>query len=535
MITVLSCPTPAGWRGHARIDGATVIADPSSPLTWTADHITKRVRIWIDMSLTLLPGPRHPRGSASQIIIQGRAVPATVGTAKVVSTPIDPARAVEVIVPDAHAITGTIALNAHTATLPDHPAPADVLDLEAWIETPNDAMCWDTSRWDRTTWTRPIDDTATTLVWDTGAWDQKRWHSHLTTTTWTSIIGPATHITTRRGSTATGPVLKAEAGTLQITAGDALDPRRLSLTLGTPVRLYNWTTATPIWTGRVTDVKSTPRKGGGADVVITCADIIASLATTTRYGARPDGGGLEPWRARLTRLMTTAPTVKTHLIGTSYTAVCPTVWETNLAAHLDALVATSGGAWAADRTGGITIWATLPTTPPAYALTDQRTTTGPKPLYYTAGPATWDTAAITARIDATTHPAAPDENGEWRAVDHKVTVTNQTTATAWGGTTATIDLITPAEDRATETAARRLLARAATTPIMTTARLTAAGPTTTDPTLMTHLGALDPLTTLTATQTGDTTTVYIASITHDITPTTWETTLTLTPTERTHR
>ena len=221
---------------------------------------------------------------------------------------------------------------------------------------------------------------------------------------------------------------------------------------GTPIRLYHWPTATLIWTGWVTDLATTPAKTGRGSTTITASDAVARLVAVTRYGARPEGGRTETWRQRLARLMTSAPAGLEYTVRTtSETEVCPTVWETDLASHLDALVATTGGAWTVTRDGRIEVWATLPDQAPALTLTDtlDLPDDGTEAIAYTAGPSTWTAARVIAGIEATTHDAAPDEQGEWRAADTTVTVTDTTSTASWGGMSVRVDLMTPSQGTAT--------------------------------------------------------------------------------------
>ena len=166
-------------------------------------------------------------------------------------------------------------------------------------------------------------------------------------------------------------------------------------------------------------------------------------------------------------------------------------------------------------------------------LTDTHDDDGnPVPVWhYTDGPASWSASQLIAAIDATTHDAALNtENQQWNAADTKITVSNATTASAWGGATVSVDMLALSTGDSLETSARRLLRRATTAPLMTSARLIPTGANLTSPlSKIRACASLDPLTVVSARQRDESGDVYIAGITHDITPTSWQTDITLTP------
>lgn len=420
--------------------------------------------------------------------------------------------------------------------IPDNPEPCDVLALDVWAPVPTQALRWDLDRWDRALWDtpRPLPGA---LVWDTGVWGGARWWDTSQDTWWAAILGPSTTVTTRRGMSASGPVLKADAGTLSVTATDNLDPRALGLVYGAPIRLYHWPTRTAIWTGYVTDVTITPIKDGGYTVALDAADDVAQVVAVTRYGARSDSGGPETWHERLARLMASAPTVPVTVAADSSAMICPTVWETSLAAHLDALVASTGGWWTGNRWGGITIAATPPDTSPVALLTDQADAVPGRAWRYTAGPSSWSSSKLIAALKATTHTAAPDDKGEWRATDQTWTVTDPSTTAAWGGTTAAVDLLTP-DEATTRVAAARLLRRATDAPPLTSATIRPVSRRTRPVSRRTRpdeqaadmadAAALDPGQPVATRARDETGAALIAAVAHTITPTTWTTDLTLT-------
>ncbi|WP_165215263.1 hypothetical protein [Schaalia sp. ZJ1691] len=525
MTTTIHTSHSTGWTGVTSTSGTTMYSS-SGQLSWSLSLI----RPGHAHRITLHAYSYSPAGTVN-ILIQGRAYTIPTYTWRTITHDVDPERPLTVNVA-ATRLDATVTVEA-LEDLPDNPIPADVLALEALLPIPTAAMRWDLSRWDRSAWqtTRPIPGT---LIWNEGRWDQTYWEDQTLTTTWTDILGPCTRVSTIRGVASTGPVLAARAGTLALEATDDLNPRQLGLVYGTPIRLYHWPTATLIWAGNVSDVSTTPSKTGKGSTAIQAVDLVATIVNTTRYGARPDGGGNEVWSRRLARLATSLPQGTTYqtVINDASTPIVPTVWETTLANHLDALVASTGGAWCANRDGtSISVWASLPTGAPEIALTDNYDDKNAAQTvwYYTAGPSTWTASNVIAGIDATTHPASLDDTGEWHADDETTTVTDDTTTQSWGGSIIDVDVLT-IPGNPTRDAARRLLKRATDAPTLTGATLYPKSSRIHDGgRLMTEASHIDPLTPVIAIQSGERSTALIASIHHDITPETWKTSLELTP------
>lgn len=384
-----------------------------------------------------------------------------------------------------------------------------------------------------------------------------------TTTDWQDITRPVTALATVRGVSATGPVLASQVGTLTVDALDALDPRQTGLHHGTAVRLLHWPTRTVLFSGTVSAIKVTPQPPTSRhaySVELTAADTTAHLASQTRHGAKADGGdGSEAWTLRIARLMASAPQVGVDVTGESSILMCPTVWETSLARHLDAACASVGGAWMVTRDGRVQVTPTIPThqDPPSWAassgswqgeagawlapgrptpawgltLTDEAPTRLDAGQWsYTGLDASWASGDVVSEIQATNHPAALVE-GAWQAADQEVTVTDASTTAAWAGTSATVDLTVAAD---TAGAAARLLRRATDQPTPRTVTLRPAHPAGPPDRarLMAMATLLDPLQPLTVRARGDTHHMLTTSVTHTITPHDWTTTLALTP-ERT--
>lgn len=517
---------PDQWTGVASHTATTMTADSGGVLStvigWLRPGRPHTVTITVRASAPVGAGP-------ISVVIQGTVRELIAGIGGQASAAVDTTRPVTVAVSNVREVSVWLTVDTPD-TVPANPRPADVLAADVWAPVPTQAMRWDLDRWDRTVWQTPIAAPGT-LVWDRGRWGQAAWWDTELDATWTPILGPATSVTCRRGMAATGPVLKAQAGTLTVTAGKDLDPRRLGITVGAPIRLYHWPSRRAIWLGSVSDVTLTPDKDGTTTVEISAADDVARLVGITRSGARPEGGGLETWGGRLARLMGSAPGMDVTCPDALGPAVCPTVWETSLAAHLDALVATSGGWWTGNRWGGITISAGLPAGSAVMTLTDSHT--GPatgKVWAYTAGPSAWQASALISSITGTTHAAAPDDKGEWRADDQSQTVTDPTTATAWTGTSATVDLLATSPVAATG-ALTRLLARATDAPPLAAATIRPVSRATKGAAQagdMTAAAGIDPGQSALTIAAGEQGIAMVAAVAHTITTTTWTTELTLT-------
>lgn len=417
----------------------------------------------------------------------------------------------------------------------EFPTPRDVLSLQARYPMHGaNGLRWNHHRWDREAWTTG-GDRPSTLIWDRYAWDTRAWEKSETVTDyWQDITAPVTDMSITRGVQATGPALTARVGTLTIRAIDALSPRATGIHHGTPVKLIHWPTRTPIYTGIITDLTVTPHKPGGRikyEVEFTCSDTVARLAAITRYGAKAGvGDGSETLRARLERLIASAPGLEYAIDSTDAAArMCPTVWETSLAKHIDALTASVVGSWSVTRTGVVSILVNRPTVP-SLTFTDAMDTDTSRGVWsYTAIANEWTASDSIAHVTITNHNAGRDENGEWRAEDLEVTVSDPTAADVWGGTTVSID--TTLAGNVLEATARRYLTAA--NPEPTPSRITLApahkhGPANRN-TLMRQASRLDPITAATVEFRGDSTPVLITQVTHTITPTTWTTTLDLAP------
>jgi hypothetical protein len=418
------------------------------------------------------------------------------------------------------------------ATVPDQPVPGQVLALFGFLPILGlETFRLGTSRLGRDALTAGVSPTSV-FVLGRDKLGTVRLVKPADTYEWRDLLPDATAVETTRGVSAAGPILTAQVGTLTATAWDAWDPRATGLHHGTEIHLIHWPTRTRAFTGIVTDIKTTPQRPDARHSYqsqITASDAVAILASTTRHGAKGSTtDGTETWTARIASLMAST-TVPYKIASTSTATMCPTVWETSLAKHLDAACASVAGAWNLNPHGIAIIRATLPTDDPSITLTDTQTTDLNNDVWsYTAIDDAWAASDAITRIEATTHTAALDDYSTWQSDDTTTTVENATGIYTWGGSSTTVDLTVPALNLTA--AATRLLRRVPDAPAPATVTLAPAhthGPADRAQ-HMARAAALDILDVAEVTRRSETSTVLITTIAHTITPTAWTTTLGLT-------
>lgn len=534
MVT-LPPPPPSTWEG-ARIEALTggktrfTLAPGSSYLRITVDNlchdhlITARIRISTTQAGQYVvirigdDAKRFTRATAYTHHVRTT----TIGTSLIIEVTGIPTGVVEEL-----AITDD-------TPIPDNPRPCDVLSLQAYYPVPGFfGLRWNNDRWNRTSWTRG-GAKPWAMVWDSTPWDTRAWNVGETNVSqWQDITGPCTDIAVTRGVTTNGPAMAATVGTLTARAINALSPRATGLHHGTPIRLIHWPTRTPVFTGVITDLTITPHKPGSRidyEVSLTASDNVARLAAVTRYGAKADGGdGSEPWAARLARLIKSAPELTYQVHDTATQTMAPVVWETSLARHLDALMASVLGSWTVERDGTVSIRPRRPRTP-VLTLTDAKASNLRERIWsYTDLNVAWSATDTIAHVTLANHGAKYDtEQHEWEADDADTTVADPTATHAWGGAAVTIDTTLPARD--VETVARRYLATTTGDPMPSSVALVAAhdaGPTD-RAAHMAVAAALDPIQAINIEWRGEDALSLITQVTHTITPTTWKTRLNLT-------
>ena len=419
--------------------------------------------------------------------------------------------------------------------LPANPRPCDVLSLQALYPVPGQGgLKWNHDRWNRQAWTTGVP-RPWALRWNRSTWDTRAWNAGETISDqWQDITGPCSRLDITRGVTTTGPAMSAAVGTLTARVIDALDPRATGIHHGTPVRLIHWPTRTTVFTGVITDLTVTPHKPGDRiryEVSLTASDTVARLAALTRYGAKATSSdGSEEWLSRLDRLIDSAPELTYSMDSRDVRQIIPpTVWETSLARHFDALMASVHGSWSVTRDGAVDVKVKRPTVP-TMTFTDQQASNVPARIWsYTDINVAWAASDAIAHVTLTNHAAKWDsEQSSWAADDTDITVDDPTATYAWGGAAVTIDTVLPLKDL--ERVARKYIATASSDPTPSRLTLTAAhhaGPAN----RAAHMEAasvIDPITAATVEYMGESVPVLITQVTHSITPYTWTTHLSLT-------
>jgi len=421
--------------------------------------------------------------------------------------------------------------------MPENPRPCDVLSLQAYYPLQGlDGLRWNQSRWNRDAWTRGAENLRY-LRWNEGIWNARAWlgDGNGSSEAWQDITGPCTEIAVTRGVNATGPALTGTVGTLTARVINALAPRTTGMSHGTPIRLIHWPTRELVYSGYLTDLQIAPRKPGeriSYEVNLTASDSVARLAATTRYGAKAEtGDGSENWFLRLDRIIKSCKGLVYSLDDMLTTVtVPPTVWETSLAKHLDALTSSVLGSWSVARNGWVLIRTKRPTIP-VLRLTDAVTSDpARRVLSYTGVGVSWSASDAIAHVTLHNHAARWDaEHSEWEADDSDVTVDEPTAAAVWGGTSVQLDVTLPAAKL--EETARRYLAATAADPTPNAVTLRPAhetGPANRGP-YMALASTIDPVSAVAVEYRGERVAALIAQVSHTITPTSWTIQLSLTP------
>lgn len=538
MPTLLPAPIIGDWSG-ARVQNLGngryryALNPGSSSFTITCDKLAPGHHVTVDISVRA-----DKPGKAGVIRIGSHAV--RVGSGPIYERRISSARfgaglEIEVTGPES-GIVERLEITDNTPML-ENPRPCDVLSLQAYYPLQGlDGLRWNQSRWNRDAWTRGAENLRY-LRWNEGIWNARAWlgDGNGSSEAWQDITGPCTEIAVTRGVNATGPALTGTVGTLTARAINALAPRTTGMSHGTPIRLIHWPTRELVYSGYLTDLQIAPRKPGeriSYEVNLTASDSVARLAATTRYGAKAEtGDGSENWFLRLDRIIKSCKGLVYSLDDMLTTVtVPPTVWETSLAKHLDALTSSVLGSWSVARNGWVLIRTKRPTIP-VLRLTDAVTSDpARRVLSYTGVGVSWSASDAIAHVTLHNHAARWDaEHSEWEADDSDVTVDEPTAAAVWGGTSVQLDVTLPAAKL--EETARRYLAATAADPTPNAVTLRPAhetGPANRGP-YMALASTIDPVSAVAVEYRGERVAALIAQVSHTITPTSWTTQLALTP------
>lgn len=529
MVNVIDFPTIDNqivWENAQVVEGTLTALNPAQPIVGYIDMLQPGVPHILSVSVK----PTQLANPHAFMIVDRKpyqlSVGATTTHADTYTPDGTPAR-IQII----NAAAADVAIYVDVLQeIPDYCEPWQTLALEVFAKLPSTAFTWDSSRWDTAVYDNPPPE-PDTLFWDSGYWDIKSWWIERHSSAWQNILDPVTKLSISRSVNALGACYTAQTGTLTIEALDGLDPRPLGILTGAPVRLYDWVTRTPIFTGTLAEAKTSQLKRGGYVTTWQVVDKISYLAATQRYGAIPAGGQPEHFTQRIDRLMKTnysgmyTPTRYTILGDSAALAtLCgPTVMETSLASHIDAAVTTAGGYWIARRDGWLEISAAPPNLDhPVLTLSDDKQAT-PDAWLYTQARNEWNTTALITSIEVTNHCARLDDKNEWRADDKTVRVTSPTWSAAYGGASIRADMTAPDIETA-KTTAEKLLRDINRTP-----SLTAAGLPLATRTQQLVAARLDPTNSVATISRGETSLATITAIKHEITPLTWQTNLTLQP------
>lgn len=336
---------------------------------------------------------------------------------------------------------------------------------------------------------------------------------------WWDITARCSAITSMTGTRPDLVIPTAETGTLEATMIDDPGLLAMGITPGTPIRLRHG--STPMWIGWIDDVAVTWDKTGGSISTISATDWVSHARRITRYGRQID---LEAAIDRFTELIwqtldVEMPQIFIWGIDTLSSArrpCCAILDEASLADHLT---------WAA-TTGGF-LWCPMPTLDEPAAIVREIRYPAPATLTswfdtqdpsFLAASVTSGTSQIVNQVEVTQHYISNDE-GETSAATTQSTWRNQASIRNWGIRTATADVALDDLSQA-QVVAENIMSRATSTDA-TVSDVTVRGAD-----WIAQDRPPQPLDTTAVTIRGQTHRLLVATVSHDLTPTTWTTTLT---------
>lgn len=347
--------------------------------------------------------------------------------------------------------------------------------------------------------------------------------------TWQPLTPDATAVTIERGITHNGISGQADLGVLSMRLFEPNHPRAIGLRRGTPIIAIDAATRSRIFTGTLNKAPQLTRSPLGARAYeIEAVDTLATLAAIKRYQLTPTAGYWWTWRDVLSELLDKhAISWRTLEAAEPGIQLGPTANELSLTGYLDMYLATNAVTWWIDRYNRVTAARTLPGDPAAI-ITDRHLTAPPLPvLEHVAEAVTWDTASIISTIEIRNNGIELDESGEVRTTQTELTVRNDTLAATYGETTASIETAALiAEDL--HALGEELLTMYEPSPIISSARFTPHKGTHRDEAELDTITRLDLLDAIETRALGETALTNITAISHSITPTSWQTSLTLT-------
>lgn len=308
---------------------------------------------------------------------------------------------------------------------------------------------------------------------------------------------------------------------LQFQPLDPVDTRRLFIA-EVHVRAEG---RAPVFTGSITEVAMTEDRDGHRLMTLTAADGIASLSNTQRYGAVSTGAEL--WSQRIARLAKSA-TTPIALPGPDFddwgAPLADVVYESTLTNHFDLACHSVGARWWVDRTNVVRFEREKIALPLAAHFSDIHARLDPLHACYTDLSLAFDVASAVNNISVTNHGRRYDpDQDSWLADDVVSIHTDTESIQRWGARSESIDL-SLAEPTDVQKRAAQLL-KASATPLVRPTSLTFDALH--DSRTYALARSLEPYDRVTVTRSGRTYPARISGISHQVTTSSWLTTLTL--------
>lgn len=251
---------------------------------------------------------------------------------------------------------------------------------------------------------------------------------------WQNILGPGISIEFSRGIDHNGLTGRADPGTLNFTAYNALTPQASALVRGVQIVLIDADNRRPLFTGKISASRLIPDKDGTYTVSFTVLDAVNDLAQVTKYqDTRP---APVPWYVAVSGLITGYPARITT--QTPAPLIGNLVSESSLVNYLDIFTTTAAATWYTAKDGTLTFTDTLETVP-KILITDESTAAEIPAVSPVEIDAAYDTSEIITRVEATNNTAAKNSDGEWEAATAAVTVENPGNSAQYGEKTLTVE------------------------------------------------------------------------------------------------
>lgn len=254
--------------------------------------------------------------------------------------------------------------------------------------------------------------------------------------TWQNLIENLTSIEFTRGIDFNGFTAKADVGTLQFTAYNALIPAVSAIVRGTPVKLIDTATRRPLFTGTIENTLINPEKTGTYTVTFTAQDALSTLAKVRKYQDTRQVG--QSWNIAVKDLLKDKYTHQIKAANQHTPLIGSLIHEASLAGYLDIYCATAGVSWYADKTG-ILQFTDSPSKTPIIAFTDSQQDQTLPTFSPVEVQAAFDTSTIISTLEASNQNANKNYEGEWETSSETITVENPTLKQQYGENHLTID------------------------------------------------------------------------------------------------